>query len=96
MAREQPEWEEGDSIIATTRTLGQHAAQEWAIEANKNKEEQVLPERYQHHTRVFSEEDAKRFPLAQPDDMVIKLKPGTPDTINTKIYPLLCLKMEEW
>ena len=29
MAREQPEWEEGDSIIATTRTLGRHAAQEW-------------------------------------------------------------------
>ena len=44
MAREQPEWEEGDSIIATTCTLGRHAAQEWAIEANKNKEEQVLPE----------------------------------------------------
>ena len=43
MAREQPEWEEGDSIIATTRTLGRHATQEWAIEANKNKEEQMLP-----------------------------------------------------
>ena len=42
------------------------------------------------------EEGTKRFPLAQPDDMVIKLKPGTPDTINTKIYPLLCLEMEEW
>ena len=28
--------------------------------------------------------------------MVIKLKPGAPDTINTKIYPLSCLKMEEW
>ena len=28
--------------------------------------------------------------------MVIKLKPGTPDTINTKIYLPSCLKMEEW
>jgi hypothetical protein len=28
--------------------------------------------------------------------MVIKLKPGAPDTINTKIYPLSCLEMEEW
>ena len=64
MARDQPEWEEGDSIIATTRTLGQHTAQEWAIKANKNKKEQVLLEQYQHHTRVFSEEGAKCFPLA--------------------------------
>ena len=76
MAREQPEWEEGDSIIATTRTLGRHAAQEWAIEANKNKEEQVLPEQYQRHARVFSEEGTKCFPPARPDDMVIKLKLG--------------------
>jgi hypothetical protein len=43
MAKEQPEWEEGDSIIATTHTLGGHATQEWAIEANKNKKEQELP-----------------------------------------------------
>ena len=96
MVRDQPEWEEGDSIIATAHTLGQHAAQEWAIEANRNKADHVLPERYQRHARVFSEEGAKRFPLAQPDDMVVKLKPGTPDTINTKIYLLSHLEMEEW
>jgi hypothetical protein len=28
--------------------------------------------------------------------MVIKLKPGAPDTINSKIYPLSHLEMVEW
>ena len=56
----------------------------------------MLPEQYQRHARVFSEEGTKHFPPAQPDDMVIKLKLGAPDTINTKIYPLSRLEMEEW
>jgi hypothetical protein len=96
LAHDQPEWEEGDSIIAASSLLGQHTAQEWAIEANKGKADHVLPERYQRHAHVFSEEAAQCFPPARPDDMVIKLKPGALDTINSKIYPLSHLKVAEW
>jgi hypothetical protein len=38
---------------------------------------------------VFLKEAAKRFPLAWPEDHVIKLKDRAPDTINCKIYPLI-------
>jgi Reverse transcriptase (RNA-dependent DNA polymerase) len=37
---------------------------------------------------VFSEEGAKRFPPAQPEDHAIKLVPDAPGTINCKMYPL--------
>ena len=36
LAREQPEWEKGNKIIAGTSNLPTHAAQDWAIEANKH------------------------------------------------------------
>jgi len=47
-----------------------------------------IPEKYQQHTRVFSEEAAQRFPPKRPCDHVIELKPETPDVIDCKIYPL--------
>jgi hypothetical protein len=45
---------------------------------------------------VFSEEAAKRFPPSRLDDMPVRLKPGAPATLNTKIYPLTRAEMEEW
>jgi hypothetical protein len=66
-------------------------SQQWAEEANKDKvawENSELPAKYQRHAIVFSEEVAKRFPPAWPEDHVIKLKDGAPDTINCKVYPL--------
>ncbi len=47
-----------------------------------------VPEKYQQHARVFSEEAAQRFPPKRPWDHAIELKPETPDVINCKIYPL--------
>src|SRR6266404_1604301 len=47
-----------------------------------------VPEKYQQHTRVFSEEAAQRFPPKRPWDHAIELKPETPDVIDCKIYPL--------
>jgi hypothetical protein len=37
---------------------------------------------------------AKHFPLVQPEDHVIKLKPDTPAMINCKVYPLLCAELD--
>ena len=57
--RQQPEWEEGDAIIAAAHHLpGRHATQEWAIATNKDKQNHVLPKQYQRHMEIFSEEVA--------------------------------------
>ena len=47
-----------------------------------------VPEKYQQHARVFSEEAAQQFPPKRLWDHAIKLKPETPDVIDCKIYPL--------
>jgi hypothetical protein len=80
------EWEIGDEWEAIART---NFAQDWAREANKDKQiEAKLPEEYTRHWKVFDEEAAKRFPPARPEDHAIRLKPGAPSEINCKIYPL--------
>jgi hypothetical protein len=38
--------------------------------------------------KVFSEEEAKRYPQHQPWDIAIDLVEGTPKTLDCKIYPL--------
>lgn len=94
---QQPEWEEGDTIIAVAHHLpGQHAMQEWAIAVNKDKQNHMLPKQYQNHAEIFLEEAAHRFLLERPDNLVIKLKPSALDTINCKIYPLSHVKLDEW
>jgi hypothetical protein len=73
-------------------------AQDWAQEAKEaekgQKLEAQLPEKYQRHAVVFSEEAAKRFPPSQPEDHAIKLKPGAPQEINCKVYPLTKPELE--
>jgi hypothetical protein len=87
-----PEYEKGDEVIIVSRT---NIAQQWAQEAQKEqKGEQRPPPQYQRWEHVFSEERAKRFPLARPEDHAIKLKPGAPDVIDCKIFPLTCIEKE--
>ena len=49
---------------------------------------ETIPERYKRFTKVFSDEEAQCFPPKRPWDHHIWLKPGAPDIINGKIYPL--------
>ena len=52
-------WEEGDEIICQLAPLPMHAAQEWAIAANKEKQTtNELPQQYSRHAQLFSEEAA--------------------------------------
>jgi hypothetical protein len=44
-AQQHPEWEDGDEVIASI-SLPTHAAQQWAIEANKGKQNLELPSEY--------------------------------------------------
>jgi Reverse transcriptase (RNA-dependent DNA polymerase) len=81
-ARAHPEWEEGDKILKV------NLAQQWAEVALKNKTPTEIPPQYNQYRQVFSEEAAARFPPSRPEDHAIKLKPGAPDTINCKVYPL--------
>ena len=53
-----------------------------------------LPKEYKWHMQIFSEEVAKQFPLSQPEDHVIQLKPGTLDKIKCKIYPMMKQELE--
>jgi len=47
-----------------------------------------VPEKYQQHHHVFSEEAAQHFPPKRPWDHAIDLKPDTPNIIDCKVYPL--------
>ena len=71
-------------------------AQDWAREAKEAspKQEATLPEEYDRHQVVFSEEAVKQFPPSRPEDHAIKLKPGAPAKINCKIYPLTKAELE--
>jgi RNase H-like domain found in reverse transcriptase/Reverse transcriptase (RNA-dependent DNA polymerase) len=88
----EPEWEASDELIICKT----HFAQDWAIaeRAWKGKDKEVtvadlgIPNEYKQHSKVFSEEGAKRFPPARPEDHAIKLVPDVPGTINCKMYPL--------
>jgi hypothetical protein len=81
----EPEWEEGDEIILVAKT---NMVQQWAEKVLKDRKEPEIPPQYQQYAKVFSEEVAKQFPPAWLEDHAIKLKPGAPDTINCKVYPL--------
>ena len=73
-------------------------AQNWAREANKDKQEQgnnpTLPPEYKRHAHIFDKNAAKHFPPSWPEDHAIRLKPRAPSEINCKIYPLTKQEME--
>ena len=48
----------------------------------------ILPKEYKHHTKVFSEIEAQRFPGPRLWDHAIELKPDAPSTLPGKIYAL--------
>jgi hypothetical protein len=61
---------------------------EKAYDKDKVNTEQTIPPEYRRHDKVFSEQEATRFPPPRPWDHRIKLTNNAPATINGKIYPL--------
>ena len=59
---------------------------DWQIQANKDKPIEDIPEEYQRHKGVFQE--FKNLPPHRPKDHKIILKPGAPNQLNCKLYPL--------
>jgi hypothetical protein len=50
--------------------------------------DKVVPPQYHRWEKVFSEEEAKRFPRTQPWDIAIDLVADAPKVLDCKIYPL--------
>jgi hypothetical protein len=50
--------------------------------------EELVPKEYRCHTKVFSETESHWLPKHQPWDHTINLKPDTPETLKTKVYPM--------
>jgi hypothetical protein len=54
----------------------------------------AILQEYQKFAKVFSEEESKRFPPRRACDHAIEFKPGAPDAIECKIYPMMQVKDE--
>ena len=56
-----------------------------------------IPDEYWQHAWVFSKEESHCFPPAHLWDHAIHFKPGSPDSLNCKIYPMTPVeKMALW
>ena len=49
---------------------------------------ELVPLEYHHYGKVFSEINAQCFPESRQWDHAIDLKPDTPETLDSKMYPL--------
>jgi hypothetical protein len=63
-------------------------ATDLAIQAGAEQQEAELPQEYQEFARLFSDEAADWFPPAREWDHAIDLKPGAPDALDCKVYPM--------
>jgi len=93
-----PGWEEGDEIWLQTRVAKTMVAQQLAEAATDKKKwtwQEIVPEWYHHHGKVFSEEASERFLDCRPWDHTIELKDHAPTSINCRVYPLSPKEKEE-
>jgi hypothetical protein len=58
-------------------------------------EKKKIPEEYQRHEKVFSEEKSQRLPKHTIWDHAIELLPNAPDTLPARLLPLNRIEQEE-
>jgi hypothetical protein len=63
-------------------------ATDLAIQAGEQQVNAELPPDNQEFARLFNDEAADRFPPSREWDHAIDLKPGAPDTLDCKVYPM--------
>jgi len=93
-----PGWEEGDEVWLQTRIAKTTVTSQLAQDAtNKRKRtwQEIIPEWYHRHGKVFSEEASEWFPACQPWDHAIELTEDAPTSINCRVYPLSPKEKEE-
>jgi hypothetical protein len=70
----------------------QNTSVELAVAAQQYTKKVEIPKEYQKFAKVFSEEESQRFPPRRSCDHAIEFKPGAPDAIECKIYPMTWVK----
>jgi hypothetical protein len=71
-----------------------NASVELAVAAQQYTKKVEIPKEYQKFAKVFSEEELQRFLPSCSCDHAIEFKPGAPDAINCKVYPMTCIEDE--
>jgi len=66
-----------------------------AADKKKHTWQEIVPEQYHRHGKVFSEEASERFPDRRPWDHAIELTEDAPTSINCRVYPLSPKEKEE-
>ena len=79
--------------LKRTSTLTQMAVK--ALPKEEKSWDQIVPPQYHKWKKVFSEEEAKRFPQHQPWDVAINFTKDAPKILDCKIYPLSLGKQEK-
>jgi hypothetical protein len=59
-----------------------------AIQAGEQTKDAKIPKEYQEFTQLFSNEATDWFPPSREWDHAINLKPGAPDALDCKVYPM--------
>jgi hypothetical protein len=71
-----------------------NASVELAVAAQQYTKKVEILKEYQRFTKVFSKEESQQFPPRRSCDHAIEFKPGAPDAIECKIYPMMRVKDE--
>jgi hypothetical protein len=69
-------------------TYSAELAEKAGKEKRKRTFEEIVPRDYRQYSKVFSEVESERLPEHKSYDHAIDLKPETPETIRSKIYPM--------
>jgi hypothetical protein len=82
--------EEKQSIVRTleTQCAIRGVATELAVQAGQNQVAAVVPKVYERFSNLFSNEESARFPPSRPWDHAIDFKPGAPEALPCKVYPM--------
>jgi len=80
--------EDEEPYIAIRKTTTASELAQRAMDHTKKTFEQMVPEQYHRHRKVFDEEASHRFPPKRSWDHAIDLLPNSPKTLDCKVYPL--------
>jgi hypothetical protein len=80
--------QELEQEVGSEPPIIRNASVELAVAAQQYTKKVEIPWEYQKFAKVFSEEELKRFPPRRACDHAIEFKPGAPDAIECKIYPM--------
>lgn len=90
-------WNSGEEDNSEAYIARVSQAQQMAEEAASKEQktlEEMVPSAYAEYHKVFSEEEAQRFPESRPWDHEIELKDDAPQSLNCKVYPLTPAEQE--